>query len=750
MRRLTPILTVLAACSLSAEAPMELENADYAYSEEEPAPMKQEARASSAPSAEPVDALDDAGGGDGIFSSAAELGGAKNARSDQDAEKPQPDDDSTEPGRTRAWFPETFLWEPLVETGPDGVAEIPVRVPDRLTSWRVLGLAHSEHGQAGSVHTFASVQDVYVDPVVPGHLYGGDRIALPVQSVNTSRTARDAVLSVEGSASLSGGGGGALKLLPGGTVLRTVSIDAPYAGQGMVQARLGTLDSVVRQVSVRPVGKPHLAVAGGSVTDVRSFSLPGPKGADPATQELVVQVYPGGLAVLQAELDRVGGGGSVADPAYGFAVTSVLGDLSAAAGVEVDDEAVRRVRQQSWQRLIRSAGLDPQPDRLVWLVGALREVEGHELAVERRDLWARRLVEAQRADGTWAPGDSGTLQALIVQTATAAWVLPEDEAYDTARAKAASAIERLARQVDDPYTAAVVVASGLVDGELERTLVAEVLEGVRERSDGSRTVRGAGSVHSGFGGMASHAETLAWTRLALASRDDLPWRDDLVAELMAGYGARGFGAGRADLVALVAVADALPQVTSPVDVVLLKDDEEVARATLDPSQPRDPVSLAAVPGGEDPSYTLKIDGSAPGLAWTARLRSYTPWESPRNTGVEASFAPGTLRAGRVSKATLTLAAPGGSRVKAKVGLPAGTWVDLDALRTHPAIASAEQREDTLELQLNALGAAEILELPISVQPAFAGLFSTGPLSLEVRGAGAVDLDLPPPKWRVSL
>ena len=83
-------------------------------------------------------------------------------------------------------------------------------------------------------------------------------------------------------------------------------------------------------------------------------------------------------------------------------------------------------------------------------------------------------------------------------------------------------------------------------------------------------------------------------------------------------------------------------------------------------------------------------------------------------------------------------------------LPAGTWVDLDALRTHPAIASAEQREDTLELQLNALGAAEILELPISVQPAFAGLFSTGPLSLEVRGAGAVDLDLPPPKWRVSL
>ncbi|MGI5865882.1 MAG: alpha-2-macroglobulin family protein, partial [Myxococcales bacterium] len=53
---------------------------------------------------------------------------------------------------SRAWFPETFLFDPLVVTDEQGKASVPVRVPDRLTSWRVLALAHSRDGaQAGAV-----------------------------------------------------------------------------------------------------------------------------------------------------------------------------------------------------------------------------------------------------------------------------------------------------------------------------------------------------------------------------------------------------------------------------------------------------------------------------------------------------------------------------------------------------------------------------------------------------------------------
>ncbi|MFP2903118.1 alpha-2-macroglobulin family protein [Corallococcus sp. 4LFB] len=66
---------------------------------------------------------------------------------------------------TRAWFPETFLFEPLVVTDANGQATVPVRVPDRLTQWRVLALAHSRSGaQAGAVTSFAGTLPTYVDP----------------------------------------------------------------------------------------------------------------------------------------------------------------------------------------------------------------------------------------------------------------------------------------------------------------------------------------------------------------------------------------------------------------------------------------------------------------------------------------------------------------------------------------------------------------------------------------------------------
>ncbi|MCK6551511.1 hypothetical protein L6R52_37090 [Myxococcota bacterium] len=55
----------------------------------------------------------------------------------------------------RAWFPETFLFQPLVPTDETGRAKVEVLVPDRLTTWRVLALAHSRDGaQAGAEASF--------------------------------------------------------------------------------------------------------------------------------------------------------------------------------------------------------------------------------------------------------------------------------------------------------------------------------------------------------------------------------------------------------------------------------------------------------------------------------------------------------------------------------------------------------------------------------------------------------------------
>src|SRR6185436_20204685 len=62
-----------------------------------------------------------------------------------------------------------------------------VRVPDRLTSWRVLALAHSRAGaQAGAETSFRGTLPTYLDPVVPSFLMTGDEVSLPIQIVNTT------------------------------------------------------------------------------------------------------------------------------------------------------------------------------------------------------------------------------------------------------------------------------------------------------------------------------------------------------------------------------------------------------------------------------------------------------------------------------------------------------------------------------------------------------------------------------------
>ncbi|HZI03362.1 MAG TPA: alpha-2-macroglobulin family protein, partial [Archangium sp.] len=98
----------------------------------------------------------------------------------------------------RAWFPETFLFEPLVVTDASGLASVPVKVPDRLTNWRVLALGHSRSGaQAGAVSTFAGTLPTYVDPVLPPFLRAGDTVRLPVQVVNTTGASVTRSLKVE-------------------------------------------------------------------------------------------------------------------------------------------------------------------------------------------------------------------------------------------------------------------------------------------------------------------------------------------------------------------------------------------------------------------------------------------------------------------------------------------------------------------------------------------------------------------------
>ncbi|MCB9688409.1 MAG: hypothetical protein H6735_25440 [Alphaproteobacteria bacterium] len=666
-----------------------------------------------------------------------------------DADKDQAaqggEDGSSE--RTRSWFPESFLWRPLVETGDDGVAELDVTVPDQLTTWRVLALAADASGQqSGTVHTFDSTLPVYVDPVVPGWLYAGDRIDLPVQAVNTTDHAISARLSLQAQGALGGEGVATIALSPGGSDVRSLPLRADGAGEATILAKLSAgsdSDAAERSFPVLPTGRPVERHRGGTLTDDRTFSLAGPGKADPSTEQIEVVVFAGPLAVVQAEVARVNAGARPDDGAYGFALASFVDELSAASGVEVDDKLNRRLQILAWQRVVRDLRA-PDANVAADLLGSMRDVSGHEQAEGALPILVSAVTRGQRADGAWARRDRSTLQEILVNTAFVGRTLGEEQ--QGSRLRASAFLERFLHEVKDPYTAAVLLASGLLDGDAEEPLRKLLDEALVDDADGVPTVNVPADVVDMWGVRPSASEMLAWTVLALP--DDHEDRGDLAARLMQRWDARwGFGAGRADTLALEAVVSALPGAPDAVDLTLTVGDA-VARGRLDPSQPKLPVLLTVRPGTGAEEVVLKASPAVPGLAFVATRRSWVPWtDEDRLRGVEAEVSADRLTVGEEGHLHLTLSAPSGTSLHVEQGLPAGVVVDPQLAQRYPRLSGVRVLQDRLMFDTASFGAGEILEIDVPVTPAFSGTFSTAPLLVGTRGSEPVPMA--PMAWTIG-
>lgn len=667
-------------------------------------------------------------------------------------EEPSPDNAAASDGggEARTWFPESFLWQPLVETDGSGRAEVMVRVPDQLTTWRVLALAHTRDGQqAGAVHTFDSTLPLYVDPVVPAWLHAGDTLALPIQAVGLSGQEALATLRVQTGGPLEGAGVTEV-LVPGdGSRFETVGVRALGAGEGQVRVELTSAlgdDTAVRTIPVIPRGRPVSVDRGGTLASERELRLVGPAGADPTTQQLQVRVFPGPLAVLQAEVERALSGDASAG--YGFLLATHLVDLAGRTGAEVDESAVRRLQILGWQRVVQTARA-PDPGQASDLLAVLAQVDGHALAEQLRPRLVHTVEVGQRGDGTFARSDRAKLGAVLTQTAWAARALPPSAS--SARARASGALERYAADIDDGYTAAVVLASGLLSDSQAEPLIALVEAAMGTGPDGATTVSVPSGATNPWGYRPGRSEMLAWTWLAMHERVGPDVAGDLIAALMQGYDARGgFGAGMADAVALEAVLGGLPVVSVLVDVVLELDGEEVARATVDPAQPRVPALLEGRPGGGDVRISLRTEPAVPGLAYVAHLASWVPWSGDeRLAGVDVEATFGALTVGRSGTVGLTIAAPSRSTVELEVGLPAGAAVESGALAnlvSSGVLQSFDVGSDRVTLVTKAFGAGEILEITLQVTPAFAGRFGTRPLVVRIDGREQL---LPPVDWEVS-
>lgn len=664
---------------------------------------------------------------------------SKNAEDTQNAEgKPKPEP-SPEQARTRSWFPEAFLWMPEVVTDSTGAATLDVTVPDQLTTWRILALAHDERGQqAGTIHTFDSTLPIYVDPVVPGWLYAGDRVLLPVQMTNTTEQPVEATVTVEATGAMTGSGTASLVIGPSGSDVRTLGFDVTSAGVAAVTATLASSaasDAAQRTIPVMPAGRPVESQRGGTLATSRSFRISAPPGSDPATEQLSVLVFPGALSVLELELERLAGGARPEDPAYGFALTEAIAPLAVAAGIELDGASIRKLRLLAWQRIVPAARA-PDLGATMDLITSLRSISEHPQAKELLERLQKGLAASQRADGTWSRAERSTLQHVLVDTAYAARALPETASGPRLRAKAA--IERYIHEVNDPYTAAVLLASRLVDGDTQDALMTMLTSAITRESDGEPALPVPAGIKNPWGSTPTRAEMLAWVVLALPAEQAS--RGDFAAQLMQGWSASsGFGARRADAVALEAVTSALGGISASVDVSLSIDGKTIATATLDPRQPKVPARLEGRPvrpdGSTDVEITINTSQGVPGLAFIATRRSYVPWnDNDRLPGVELEVSTSKLGVGHEGMITLTAVAPSGVSLQIEQPLPSGALIGEEAAQRLAALgASLRVLQDRVVVSTRPFEPGEILTLQIPVTPAFAGRFQTAPAMISADG-----------------
>lgn len=636
---------------------------------------------------------------------------------------------------SRAWFPETFVFEPLVVTDAQGRANVPVKVPDRLTTWRVLALAHSRQGaQAGTVASFLGTLPTYVDAVTPPFLTAGDEVRLPVQLVNTTDAEVSSSLRFDATGATLSATGGVIRIPASGNALQYVTLSTKKPGVVSVKATLGGTDAVERTIVVVPAGKRELVSRGGSLAAPRTFELEGPFNALPGSEQVQLRVFPGALGLVRSELSAAPGRGGVAEDAYLLQLLGRAPALLRSLGSEPDMDTIRDLTLLATQRTMQHAR-DPSVDAATLLAeSALQHPESPVLARVGERLLAQ-VASAQRPDGTCQGGNGWKLQRLLVTTADCVRAVQagaangpqQNQRAAATRIKAAGAFERNAARIVDGYTAAAVLASGAVTGTVADSLRAVVLAAIKEGVDGAKYLEVPSGIERADGVAPSRVEATALAVLALMGDDTAPLAD-LGTYLLSGYNPiYGWGDGRANLVCLRAVAALFKdKVPAGVALTLERDGKVLGEGSIDASKLQEVISMNADATGSSGKHTWSVKANPPvaGLGYSLTLVAYVPWRETPGTGLSLTTKlPEGLMVGRSADVALTASLPGGLSSRLKLALPAGVQPDSDWLKnlvSAGTITRYETEDGAVTLHVPALANGAVFNTTVRVTPTLAG------------------------------
>ncbi|HWY67559.1 MAG TPA: alpha-2-macroglobulin family protein [Terriglobales bacterium] len=402
--------------------------------------------------------------------------------------------------RLRHDFQETAYWAPALATNSSGRAQLHFKLPDNLTTWKVVAFGSTVDGKMGSAEReFQSFQPFFVDLDTPPVLTVGDQISPPVVLRNYGKSSATMDVSLASAPWF--------ELLSPANTQATVpaggssSVDFSFrasnstpAGKQRVTAKNHTDgDAIEKTVRVHPDGELRHVLAGGLVVDKsHPIVIHVPEDAIPGSLFTRLTVYPnlGSHITRSVEASLVrpyGCGEQTISSTYPSLLLLQL--LQAAGKTSVYSVRAEKYVRQGYDRLMNyfdpSGGLTywgreerkekPDPALTAYGIEFLTDASSLIAVDETRISSARDwLLKTQLSDGSWEGhfGKGETSSVLftalaLARSANAGDTSAQKQPIEKAVRKAVAWSRLSAAAAESPYDVALElrIAAALHDPE---------------------------------------------------------------------------------------------------------------------------------------------------------------------------------------------------------------------------------------------------------------------------------------------
>jgi len=198
--------------------------------------------------------------------------------------------------RVRQFFPETWVWEPMLRTDSAGRATLELIAPDSLTNWKLRATSTSGEGIGIASGDLTVFQDFFVEPDLPYSVIRGEDLWLPVAVYNYLDTPQTVGLTLESSGGLSVLEE-SLEVEVGANSVKGARFPVRAASIGTFPFKLTALgprksDALIRSIRIDAEGVPQQAVENRAITagETGTFTGSFPAGSVGGSERILLTI----------------------------------------------------------------------------------------------------------------------------------------------------------------------------------------------------------------------------------------------------------------------------------------------------------------------------------------------------------------------------------------------------------------------------------------------------------------------------